>query len=266
MSSRRKRGAAITGATYRVKDVAQLSGVTVRALHHYDAIGLLPPSGRTRAGYRVYTPDDLVRLQQILVGRELGLSLEEIRGMLGADGDGRLASLERHREQLLARIDQTNAMIRAIDRTIAHLRGGTAMTTDDMFDGFDPKKYEKEAKERWGNTDAFRESQRRTKGYSKEDWARFKQEGAELIEKLRTQLASGASPGDPAVLDLAEAHRLQIDEWFYPCSYEIHVGLGEMYVADERFTAHYDQHAPGLAQFLSSAIRLNAARRGYTKP
>src|SRR6185503_11059591 len=154
-----------TRRMYQVKQVASLSGLTIRALHHYDSIGLLMPSARSPAGYRLYDDDDLLRLQQILIGRELGLSLEEIRRSLDDPHFDRKKALLAQREQLERRVRQAQEMVQAIDAALAVLDGkskGGNMDMKEIFGGFDPAKYEDEAKERWGNTDAYKESTKRT--------------------------------------------------------------------------------------------------------
>jgi DNA-binding transcriptional MerR regulator len=254
-------------AHYQVKEVAALSGVSVRTLHHYDRIGLLVPSARSSAGYRLYSPDDLLRLQQVLVQRELGLSLEAIRKLLDDPAfDHRTALLEQRR-LLLERAQHTQQMIHALDRALSLLdkdrpsQGEDEMTDmQDLFDGFDPKAYEQEAKERWGQTDAYRESQRRTKGYTAEDWQRYRAENGAVTNALVSAMAAGKNADDPEVMDLAEQARLIIDRWFYPCSHEMHTRLADMYEADPRFAENIDKAAPGLTPFLSAAIRANASR------
>jgi hypothetical protein len=118
---------------------------------------------------------------------------------------------------------------------------------------------EAEARERWGDTDAYRESARRARRYGKEEWAKIR--GAQ--EGIETGLADAMISGDPAegerARHLAEQARLHIDRWFYPCSHRMHVGLAEMYIADPRFKAHYDDRARGLAEYVAAAIRANAA-------
>lgn len=244
---------------YHVKDVARLAKVTVRALHHYDAVGLLVPS-RTEAGYRLYTEDDLLRLQQILIYRELGLPLERIQRMLGDERFDRRKALLEQREQLLGRQKETQAMIRAIDAALEILNGDTSMDEHRLFDGFDPAEHEEEARLRFGGSEAYREAARRTKRYSKEDWQRIKAEDRALMETLVRLFRAGARPEDEQVLELAEQHRLHIDRWYYPCSRGMHRGLAEMYLADERFGAAFERHAPGMAAFVAAAIRANAAR------
>jgi DNA-binding transcriptional MerR regulator len=249
--------------TRTIGEVARLSGVTIRTLHHYDEIGLLEPSDRTEAGYRVYDEDDLRRLQQILFYRELGFRLEEIARVMGADGFDRRRALEEQREMIRRRVGRLEKMIDAIDDAIVSEETGIAMTDDEMFEvfgDFDPAEYEDEVKERWGDTDAYRESARRTKRYTKDDWAKIKAEGAPIVTGLADAFRAGTPADDPTVLDLADAHRLQIDRWFYPCSREMHAALGEMYVADPRFTAYWDQFEAGLATYVRDAFAANALR------
>lgn len=246
--------------TYRVRDVARLSGVSIRALHHYDEIGLLPPTARTAAGYRLYTDEDLLRLQQILVGRELGLALEEIRRFLDDPRFDHREALRAQRQQLVARREETARMIRAIDSALAVLDGagpGDDMDGSTLFAGFDPARYEAEAEERWGDTDAFRESQRRTSRYSAEDWRRANAEQAAVYAELAAERAAGRGAEAPSVQALVERHRLAIDRWFYPCSPEMHGRLADLYEADPRFAKTIDRQGEGLTTYLVAAIRVS---------
>ncbi len=244
---------------YKVREVARVSGVTVRTLHHYDGIGLLVPTGRTPAGYRLYSGEDLLRLQQILICRELGLPLEKIKRMLDDPAFDREAALREQRVLLAKRREGTARMIRAIDSALDTLRGGKGMNAESLFDGFDPATHEDESRRRWGHTGAYRESARRTKDYTKEDWATIRRESDSLMKRLAWAMAQGRDPGDEEVLDLAEEHRLHIDRWYYPCSRAMHSGLAGMYVTDERFKAAFEKHGQGLAAFVAEAIRANAA-------
>lgn len=253
--------------TYQVKEVAQLAGVSVRALHHYDELGILVPSARTAAGYRLYDDDDLLRLQQILIGRELGLSLEDIRRSLDDPSFDRRAALRAQRSELATRAHRTAEMIRAVDHALALLEGDAQeqpMTTTDMksiFDGFDPAQYEDEARERWGDTDAYQVSKQRTSRYSKADWERLAAEQAAIYADAVAAMRAGTPPDADAAMDIAERHRLSIDRWFYPCAPAMHRGLADMYEGDARFAENIDKHGAGLTPYLSAAIRANAARR-----
>jgi MerR family transcriptional regulator, thiopeptide resistance regulator len=151
------------------------------------------------------------------------------------------------------------ALLRLIDTTITALDGGMQMSKEDMFEvlgDFDAS----EAKQRWGDTDAYKESARRTADYTKQDWQRYKAESAEILDSLAALMDAGVSPTDPRAMDVAERARLQIDSWFYPCSREMHSGLGQMYVADPRFSANYDKVRLGMAQYVCDAIQANRAR------
>ncbi len=249
--------------TYTVSQIAAMSGVTVRTLHHYDAIGLLPPSGRSDAGYRIYDDRDLETLQEVLFFRELGLGLDEIRASLTNPALDRRTVLQRQRRLMIEQVDRYSRMVKAIDRALAALDGGMRMDKQEMFEvfgDFDPADYEEEVREKWGETDLYAESQRRTSRYGKEDWKRMGAESEEISEGLAALMQSGVEPEAAEAMDLAEQHRLLISKWFYSCSHEVHVGLGEMYVADERFAAHWEAFSPGLAIFVRDAIFANALR------
>jgi DNA-binding transcriptional MerR regulator len=249
--------------TYQVKEVAELTGVTVRALHHWDELGLLVPRARTEAGYRLYDDEDLLRLQQILIGRELGLPLEEIRRSLDDPRFDRRAALRAQRRELEARAGRTAAMIRAVDHALAALdekEGATTMDAGKLFEGFDAKAYEAEAEERWGDTEAFKESRRRTQKYTPEDWQRHAAEQAAVYAAAAALMHAGHAPESAEAMEVAERHRLLIDRWFYPCGPAMHRGLADLYEADARFAANIDKAAAGLTPFLAAAIRANSAR------
>jgi DNA-binding transcriptional MerR regulator len=250
-----------SGRTYTVGELAELARISVRTLHHYDAIVLLSPSKRTASGYRLNRHDDLERLQHILLYRELDFPLDAIGRLTLDPAFDRRAALVAQREQLAGRARRLEAILAAIDRAIDALSKGSSMNDADMFEvfgEFDPKQYGIEVKERWGDTDAYAESARRTARYTKDDWQAIKAESEAIGSGLGAALASGAAPGDPEVQGLVERHRLQIDQRFYPCSKEMHATLGDMYVADPRFEATYERIHPGLARFVRDAIRINA--------
>jgi DNA-binding transcriptional MerR regulator len=252
-----------TRNTYRVKDVAGLSGVSVRTLHHYDEIGLLTPKQRSAGGYRLYSDGDLLRLQQILVGRALGLSLEEIRRSLDDPRFDRRKTLLAQREALRNRVHETERMIKAIDAALAATkttnRRGT-MNFKELFDGFDPSVYEDEVKARWGKSDAYKESAKRTSKYTKADWQAIKAEQVAIYSDAVALMKAGKKPTDKESMNVAERHRFSIERWFYPCSRFMHSGLASMYESDERFSQNIDKHGDGLTTFLVAAIRANAAQ------
>ena len=248
-----------------VGEVAALAGVTVRTLHHYDRIGLLSPSGRTSAGYRQYGPADLDRLHRVLVYRELGFPLEEVATLLDDPAADPAEHLRRQHRLLLDRVERTRAMVAAVEKEMEAMDMGISLTPEERFEVFgahDPAQYEAEAEERWGETEAWQESQRRTRSYTKEDWLRVKAEGEDVERRFAEALRDGVPADSERAMDLAEEHRQQISRNYYACPPELHAALGRMYVEDERFTAHYEQRAPGLAQYVSTAVQANAARQG----
>ncbi|MEZ0070964.1 MerR family transcriptional regulator [Planotetraspora sp. GP83] len=249
---------------YSVGQVAAFAGVTVRTLHHYDEIGLLTPSERTVAGYRRYTEPDLDRLQQVLFYRELGFSLEEIAAILDEPGAGPLTHLRRQHELLRQRIARLQSMVAAVELAMEAQTMGISLTPEERFEvfgDFDPDEHAQEAEERWGGSDAFEQSRRRTAAYTKDDWLRIKDEGAEVMRGFTEAFEAGLPVGSERAVEAAERHREHISRWFYDCSYEIHKGLGDMYVADPRFAANYETVAEGLAAYVRDAIHANADRR-----
>lgn len=247
--------------SYSVGEVARLAGVTVRTMHHYDEISLLTPSERSANGYRRYDDDDLVRLQQILYYRELGFSLEEIATILDDPGADALDHLRRQHALLAGRAEHLHKMLVAVETAMEAMQMGIQLNPEEMFEVFgdeDPTQHDEEARERWGRTDAYKESQLRVSRYGKDDWLRIKAEAAEVEHRFAEALRNGVPADSPEARATAEEHRQQISRNFYECPVRMHRGLGEMYVADPRFTKHYDDIAPGLAQYVREAIVANA--------
>ena len=238
---------------FTVGELAKLTGITVRTLHHYDEIGLVQPSDRTRAGYRLYGDDDVLRLQQVLVYKELGLPLDEIAAVLDDPAHSRGDALLRHHAALLAKRARLDAMLASLDAAIRHEKGTTmeGHEVKSLFDGF---AHAEEAEQRWGHTDAYKESARRTKHYGKAEWEQIRAEGDAVFARFAELMAANAPVDDARVQAAVTAHREHITRWFYPCSVEIQRGLAEMFVADSRFAANIDRVAPGLARYVRDAI------------
>lgn len=252
-----------TETSLTVGAVARLAGLTVRTLHHYDEIGLIKPGRRSSGGYRLYGEAEVERLQEVLFFRELGFGLEEIKDIVDRRDYDRAAVLDRQRELLVARADRLLAMVDAIDRAVNARRTGMKLSREEMlevFGDFDPTEYQQEAEQRWGDTEAYAESARRTCDYTKEDWQALKAEADEINRQFLSLMSAGTPPTHPAAMDVAERHREHITRWFYDCSIETHAGLGRMYVEDARFTVNIDQSGEGLARYMSEAIVANAAR------
>ncbi|MEU7578785.1 MerR family transcriptional regulator [Streptomyces sp. NPDC041068] len=251
--------------SYSVGQVAGFAGVTVRTLHHYDEIGLLAPGGRSHAGHRRYSEADLDRLQQILFYRELGFPLDEVSALLDDPEADPRAHLRRQHELLTARIEKLQKMAAAVETAMEARKMGINLTPEEKFEVFgdqDPDQYAEEVQDRWGNTEAYRESQRRSASYTKDDWKRINDEFSAIHAHMGDLLDQGVAADSQEAMDGAEEHRLFICRNHYECAHELHTCLGEMYVSDERFTAFYEAIRPGLAVFMRDAILANAARVG----
>lgn len=245
--------------TYKVKAVALVTGVSVRTLHYYDEIELLTPRDRTTAGYRLYVEDDLLRLQQILIGRSIGLSLEEIRRSLDDPNFDYAQSLRKQRALLADRLTETHKMIAAIDTTLDDL-GNSKREIDfkAIFEGFDPQDYEDEAQERWGGTDQYAQSAARTKDYTEADWHAIRVELDQIWTDAADAMNAGKASDSAVVLAIVERHRRHICRWFYELSPVMHVQLADMWNSDERFREGIDKHGIGLTVWLAPAIRAAA--------
>lgn len=248
--------------SHTVGDTARLGGVTVRTLHHYEEIGLLVPSGRSTAGYRLYDAADLDRLTRILYYRELGFPLDEIATLL-ADAADRTAldeHLRRQHRMLTARLARLQAMVASIESERRALTMGYELTPEDKLEIFGADydaSWEGEAEKRWGTTKAWQQSQQRAKGRSKADWQRIKDEGDRWNAEAVAAFRAGEAPDSERATALAETHRGMVSQ-HYDCSYAMHRDLADMYLADPRFTASYEKLAPGLAQWVHDAIHANA--------
>ena len=251
------------GTALTVGQVAEQFGVTVRTLHHYDQIGLLVPGERTPAGYRQYTAADITRLQHVVVYRRLGFPLEEIALLLDEPSVDVSEHLRRQRLAVLSRLDEMRDLVTAIDLALEREMSGIKLTKGEqkeLFgDGFSDG-YAEEAEQRWGETEAWRQSQRRTSTYSKQDWVQIKAE----MEAAETAFVAAMDASLPATseeaMDAAEQSRLHIEKWFYDITPEFHRNLGDMYIADPRFTKTYEDIKPGMAQYVRDAIHANADR------
>lgn len=243
-----------------VGETARLTGVSVRTLHYYDEIGLLRPSGASEGGYRLYDEGCLARLQQILFFREIDLPLEEIGRILNSPAfDSRIA-MERHRELLAMKAARLEQLIGLVDNI---LKGEMEMD----FKPFDASaleqakaQYEQEARERWGDTQAYAQSEAKTRAYGKADWEEIAAQAEELYRSLAACMGDG--PASPRAQKLVGQWQAHITRYYYGCTDDMLAGLGALYVADERFTRHIDRFAPGLAAFLGDAIRVYCGPAG----
>jgi DNA-binding transcriptional MerR regulator len=243
-----------------VGQVAERFAVTVRTLHHYDEVGLLSPSERTRAGYRLYTDGDLTRLQHIVVYRRLGFALEEI-ALLLENPESVEQHLHRQRAAVRSRLDEMRDLVAAIDRALEREMNSERATDDELKELFGEGFHDAqaEAEERWGETDAWRQSRERTKSYTKADWEEVKTESDRTHQAFTDAMDAGEPPTSEVAMDAAELHRASMQR-FYDCSYDMHRNLADLYVSDPRFTATYDEIRPGMSHYVRDAIHANADR------
>lgn len=251
---------------YTVKEVARLSGVSVRTLHHYDEVGLLKPGHVGANGYRYYGRDQLLRLQQILFHRELGLPLGEIRQLLDTPDFDRVAALKVHRDRLAASARRTRQLLRTIDRTLAALEGATIMDDKDLYDGFTPEKqaeHEAWLTARYGGDMAERieASKARLKGSSRADFERQKAAGEEIEAAFAKALADGAPAGSDHVQTLTRRWAEWIaTAWGRAPDAAAFAGLGQLYQEHPDFRARFDGRTAGLTDYLAEAMRIYAER------
>ncbi|PYZ97515.1 MerR family transcriptional regulator [Alteribacter lacisalsi] len=240
----------------QVKQVAELTGVSVRTLHHYDKIGLLKPESVTEAGYRIYSDDNLEKLQQILFFREIGFPLSKIKDILDNPDFNRKEALRLQRNALMEKRRRLNRMIATVEKTLDHERGDREMSKKEQFEGFDFSRnpYEQEARDRWGDK-AVDQSQEKVKGF---DTAVMQQEMNDLYREL-----ASIRHLDPASNEAQQA----IGKWYRMLqqfgSYtpEMFRSLGQMYVDDERFTKNIDRFGTGLASFMRDAMAVYAEKQ-----
>jgi len=253
-----------------VGELADLAGVTVPTLHHYDEIGLLSPSARSPAGYRLYDQADLLRLRRILFYRELAFPLDDIAAIVADKDVDAGAHLRRQHRLLRERIERMCSLVDAIEHEMEAQKLGISLTPEEQFEVFGPdyrgEEWAAESEHRWGDTDAWSQSNRRTSAYPKEDWLRIKAEADGIEQRFAELLRSGAPADGAAAIEIAREHRQHIARWFYDCPPAMHRGLGDMYVTDARFTAHYDAIAPGLARFVRDAFAAEADSAGAKSP
>jgi len=244
---------------FSVNQLAKISGVSVRTLHHYDSIGLLKPAIRTDSGYRYYGKAELLRLQQIRFYKELDLPLNRIQEILD-DGDfDTLKALNGHKEELRLRIERLQTLIQTIDNTIANLKTEN-MNYEEMYKGFSKEQvaaWEAEVKERFG-AEKLDESKRNINAMKKEKLEALKTEGDEISKALT--LLIGTDPADDKVQALVLRHYNMIQQ-FYSCPIDLYRKIGELYVADERYKAHYDQYDEHLADLLHRGINVFCDRQ-----
>ena len=245
---------------YKVNEISKLTGVSIRMLHHYDKIGLLVPSEKTEKNYRLYSDEDIKKLYQILIFKELEFPLKEIKIILESSDFDRKEALKLQKDLMIKKKKRMDEIIQSINEVINNLEGDKKMS-EKNFNVFNykkvkehQKKYEYETKAKYEKTNAYKECNEKTSNYSENDWKKICEEANYIYNELAKLM--DRNPEDKEVQDLVEKWRNHITDNYYECTIDIFRGLGIMYVADNRFKKNIDKTKDGLAEFLSKAIKI----------
>ena len=233
----------------QIKEFAEITGVSVRTLHYYDEIGLLKPAFVDEwTGYRHYDEESILRMQEILFYRELDFSLKSIDEILSSPDYDKEKALREQKQLLILKKERLEGLISAIDRAE---KGENIMTA---FDNSEFENYKHEVKEKWGNTDAFKEHAEKTKNYSREKWNSLSDEMNNIFGEFSVCMKNGIHPDSEDVQSLVKRLQNHITENYYQCTKDILAGLGQMYVYDERFRNNIDKNGDGTAMYVNEAI------------
>ncbi len=235
----------------QIKEFAKFTGVSVRTLHYYDEIGLLPPASVDKStGYRFYDEESLLRMQEILFYRELDFSLKSIGEILSSPNYDKSKALQEQKHLLTLKKERLERLISAIDGAV---KGENIMKA---FDNSDFEKYKAEAKEKWGTTDAYKEHAERTGNYSKQKWNDLAGEMDRIMAVFAVCMKKGEAADSAEAQSLVKMLQDHITGNYYLCTNEVLAGLGQMYIADERFKNNIDKHADSTAMFICEAIKV----------
>ena len=244
---------------YTVQKLGALAGISSRTLRYYDEIGLLQPARINSSGYRIYGQAEVDRLQQILFYRELGVELEQIKEILSSPGFDATAALLEHKEKLVEKRMQLDALIANVEKSINQKERGIVMSDQEKFEGFKKKmideneeKYGKEVREKYGE-EAYERTKTKMMGVTQEQYEAVTKLHDEFAATLKAAFVTGDPAGELAK-KAADLHRQWIAFYWDSYTPEAHAGVAQMYVDDERFTAFYDNIQPGSAPFLRDAV------------
>lgn len=245
---------------YTVSRLSKLSGVSIRTLHYYDEIGLLIPSYKSESGYRYYTKEQLLILQQILFFKEIGFELKQVHKILKSNDFDKINALKSHKKIMQQNIKRMKSLIITIDKTINHLEKETIMKDQEIFWGFKKEKqkeYEQYLIQRYGKgtEDRIAESYKNIKNWKKEDWDYIKIECDDIYKKLVIALENNIDPESKEVQELTYRYFLIISKFYKPTK-EVFSGLGQLYIEHPDFRKVYDKYHPKLAEYLAKAMKI----------
>ncbi|MGW1340871.1 MerR family transcriptional regulator [Kribbella sp. NPDC002412] len=245
---------------WSIAEVARASGVTSRTLRHYHSIGLLAPARTAPNGRRYYEQEQLLRLQQILLLRDLGLSLDVVAEVIEhRSSQDTIEVLARHKEWLLREQLRLGQLVRTVDSTIENLRKGGEMSPEKVFEGFEHNPYEAEARERWGD-EAVDASYERMRGWSEADAEKARTGYTRVHEGLAALKAKGTDVVELSVQELIQLH-YEVTCLFWTPARTAYKNLGQMYVDDERFRQNIGSGDDALVEYLRDAMAVYADNR-----
>lgn len=242
---------------YTVKKLAELSGVSIRTLHHYDDIGLLKPAYYGENHYRYYEEEQVLLLQQILFYRELGFSLPDIKEILMNESFDKIEALESHRQNLQGDLNRTKNLIKTIDKTITYLRGEKTMKLEEIFEGFTEEKqkhYLDFLKQSGVSKEEIKQCEEKIKHWGKEKWLANKKQADRIYADLANAIDRGLTPESDPVQTLIREHYKMTCEFWTP-NKVTYIGLAELYHSHPDFVAFYDDIHPELLNFLTDAMQ-----------
>lgn len=244
---------------YTVKQLSEIAKVTIKTLHHYDEIGLLKPTKRTDAGYRLYQHQDLLRLQQILIYKELEFSLADIKELLDDPEYDLPQALQDQKNTFIQQATHYQELVNTISKTLKTIEEDQQLVSDeDLYGGFTPEqaeRYDREAQEKYG--ELYEISQKRVRQMTKGEWKQLGNEGEQVSQKMASLVTK--HPQDDEVQEAIAAHYRWVSH-FYPCDKTTYIGLANLYVNNPEFTAHYERYQKGLAEFLSQGMKYFAEK------
>ncbi|MFA7285610.1 MAG: MerR family transcriptional regulator [Candidatus Paceibacterota bacterium] len=239
---------------YTINQLAKIANISVRTLHHYDKFGLLVSKRNQKNKYRIYEEKDLLKLQQILFFRELDFALDDIKNILEREDFDISSALKDHKQMILLKRKRLDSLIKTIDKTINKVTKKKYMKDEELYDSFTKKEMEElanEAKERWGHTSAYKESEQKMRSMTKEGMDQIKKEGDEIARKA--SLLIDRDVRDKEVQEVIAIHYKHLSNFYTP-NPEMYRGLAEMYISDTRFTQYFENYKKGLAKFMHDAM------------
>ena len=251
--------------TYTIKQLADIANISVRTLHHYDQVGLLSPNRDEHNQYRIYKEEELLKLQQILFFRELDFSIKDIHRIISNDNFDIIQAMKGHKKMILLKRKRLDNLVKTIDKTINKINNENNMKDEELYKSFsieEMEKFAQEAKDRWGHTSFYKESEKKLQGITKTQMNDIKKKGDEILRKAA--LLMDRNVGDKAVQDIIACHYKHLLNFYTP-NPKMYKGLAEMYLGDTRFKEYFEKYQKGFAQFMHDAMIWFAENNKFNK-